>query len=74
MQKNFFQKRHFSSQSLDFLPPKKPGLYISRKDFFFEKKYLHGEWNPGQLHGSTVVHLLCYRCEKYMTDGETFIN
>ena len=37
MQKNFFQKRHFSSQSLDFLPPKKPGLYISRKDFFFEK-------------------------------------
>ena len=37
MQKNFFRKRHFSSQSLDFLPPKKPGLYISRKDFFLKK-------------------------------------
>ena len=30
-----FKKRHFLGQALDFLPPRKPGLYISRVDFFF---------------------------------------
>ena len=32
-----FKKRNLSGQTLDFLPPRKPGLYISRVDsFFFE--------------------------------------
>ena len=30
-----FKKRNFLGQALDFLPPRKPGLYISRVDFFF---------------------------------------
>ena len=30
-----FKKRHFLGQALDFLPPRKPGLYISGVDFFF---------------------------------------
>ena len=30
-----FKKRNFSGQALDFLPPRKPGLYISPVDFFF---------------------------------------
>ena len=30
-----FKKRNFSGQALDFLPPRKPGLYTSRVDFFF---------------------------------------
>ena len=30
-----FKKRSFSGQTLDFLPLRKPGLYISRVDFFF---------------------------------------
>ena len=32
-----FKKRNFLGQALDFLPPRKPGLYISRVDFFFFK-------------------------------------
>ena len=32
-----FKKRNFSGQALDFLPPRKPGLYISCMDFFFFK-------------------------------------
>ena len=28
-----FKKRNFLGQALDFLPPRKPGLYISRVDF-----------------------------------------
>ena len=27
------KKRNFLGQALDFLPPRKPGLYKSRKDF-----------------------------------------
>ena len=30
-----FKKRYFLGQALDFLPPRKRGLYISRVDFFF---------------------------------------
>ena len=30
-----FKKRNFLGQALDFLPPRKPGLSISRVDFFF---------------------------------------
>ena len=30
-----FKKRHFLGQALDFLPPRKPGLYISLVHFFF---------------------------------------
>ena len=30
-----FKKHNFLGQALDFLPPRKPGLYISRVDFFF---------------------------------------
>ena len=30
-----FKKHFFLGQALDFLPPRKPGLYISRVDFFF---------------------------------------
>ena len=30
------KKRNFLGQALNFLPPRKPGLYISRVDFFFE--------------------------------------
>ena len=30
-----FEKRNFSGQTLDFLPPRKPDLYISRVVFFF---------------------------------------
>ena len=30
-----FKIRNFLGQALDFLPPRKPGLYISRVDFFF---------------------------------------
>ena len=30
-----FKKRNFSGQTLDFLPPRKPGLYTSQVDFFF---------------------------------------
>ena len=30
-----FKKRNFLGQTLDFLPPRKPGLYISQVDFFF---------------------------------------
>ena len=30
-----FLKTNFSGQALDFLPPRKPGLYISYVDFFF---------------------------------------
>ena len=30
-----FKKCNFSGQTLDFLPPRKPGLYTSRVDFFF---------------------------------------
>ena len=32
---NLKKKRNFSGQALDFLPPRKPGRYISRVDFFF---------------------------------------
>ena len=37
MQKKWeiFKKRNFLGQAHDFLPPRKPGLYISRVDFFF---------------------------------------
>ena len=28
-----FKKRNFLGEALDFLPPRKPGLYISRVDF-----------------------------------------
>ena len=31
---NIFKKRNFLGEALDFLPPRKPGLYISRVDFF----------------------------------------
>ena len=34
MQKKFLKKRNFLGQAHDFLPPRKPGLYISRVDFF----------------------------------------
>ena len=34
-----FKKRNFLGQALDFLPHKKPGLYISRVDFF-KKKFI----------------------------------
>ena len=30
-----FKMRNFLGQALDFLLPRKPGLYISREDFFF---------------------------------------
>ena len=30
-----FKKRNFLVEALDFLPPRKPGLYTSRVDFFF---------------------------------------
>ena len=30
-----FKKRNFLVQPFDFLPHRKPGLYISRVDFFF---------------------------------------
>ena len=30
-----FKMRNFLGQALDFLPPRKPGLYIAREDFFF---------------------------------------
>ena len=30
-----FKEPNFSGQTLDFLPHRKPGLYISRVDFFF---------------------------------------
>ena len=30
-----FKKHNFSGQVLKFLPPRKPGLYISRVYFFF---------------------------------------
>ena len=30
-----FKKRNSLGQALDFLPPRKPGLYISLVDFFF---------------------------------------
>ena len=30
---DIFKKRNFLDQALDFLPPRKPGLYISRVDF-----------------------------------------
>ena len=30
-----FKNRNFLGQALDFLLPRKPGLYISRVDFFF---------------------------------------
>ena len=30
-----FKKRIFLGQALDFLPPRKTGLYISRVEFFF---------------------------------------
>ena len=30
-----FKKRNSSGQALNFLPPRKPRLYISRVDFFF---------------------------------------
>ena len=32
---DIFKKRNFLGQALDFLPPRKPGPYISRVDFFF---------------------------------------
>ena len=34
-----FKKRNFLGQALDFLPPRKPGLSISRVDFFFFEYY-----------------------------------
>ena len=30
-----FKNRNSLGQALDFLPPRKPGLYISCEDFFF---------------------------------------
>ena len=30
-----FKKQNFLGQALDFLPPRKPGLYVSRVDLFF---------------------------------------
>ena len=35
------KKRNFLDQALDFLPPRKPGLYISLVDFFFFKYHEH---------------------------------
>ena len=32
---DIFKKRNFLGPALDFLQPRKPGLYISRVDFFF---------------------------------------
>ena len=34
---DIFKKRNFLGQALDFLPTRKPRLYISRVDFFFVK-------------------------------------
>ena len=34
-----FKKHNFLGQFLDFLPPRKPGLCVSRVDFFFFEYY-----------------------------------
>ena len=34
-----FKKHNFLGQVLNFLPPRKPGLYISHVDFFFFDYY-----------------------------------
>ena len=41
-----FKKRNFLGQALDFLPPRKPGLYISRVDFFFFEYHEFSITNP----------------------------
>ena len=41
-----FKKRYFLGQALDFLPTSKPGLYISRVDFFFFEYHEFSITNP----------------------------
>ena len=47
---NFKKKHNFLGQALDFLPPRKPSLYVSRVDFFFFEYHeyllsISGGWN-----------------------------
>ena len=44
------KKHNFLGQALDFLPPRKPSLYVSRVDFFFFEYHeyllsISGGWN-----------------------------
>ena len=69
-----FKKRNFLGQALDFLPPRKPGLYISRVDFFF---FEYHEFTKKAQSLSCLIVLLFFfqrtkhcdlhRCEKILS-------